>query len=94
MAHQRIDELEKAEIQQRYRIIVDTADEGIWVFDDQYITTFVNNRMIEILGYSQEEIMGKSLSFFLFDEDLPDFERKASLRRQGIAERYERRIIR
>ncbi|HQP55988.1 MAG TPA: PAS domain-containing protein, partial [Syntrophorhabdus sp.] len=50
MAHQRIDELEKAEIQQRYRIIVDTADEGIWVFDDQYITTFVNNRMIEILG--------------------------------------------
>ena len=48
MAHQRIDELEKAEIQQRYRIIVDTADEGIWVFDDQYITTFVNNRMIEI----------------------------------------------
>jgi hypothetical protein len=27
-ARQHIDELEKAEIQQRYRIIVDTADEG------------------------------------------------------------------
>lgn len=93
-AHQHIDELEKTEIQQRYRIIVDTADEGIWVFDDHYITTFVNNRMIEILGYSQEEVMGKSLAFFLFNEDLPDFEMKASRRRQGIAERYERRIIR
>jgi PAS domain S-box-containing protein len=93
-AHQRINELEKAEIQQRYRIIVDTADEGIWVFDDHYVTTFVNNRMIEILGYNREEIMGKSLTFFLFDEDLPDFEEKAFRRRQGIAERYERRIIR
>ncbi len=93
-ARQHIDDLEKAEIQQRYRIIVDTADEGIWVFDDRYITTFVNNRMIEILGYNQEEIMGKSLAFFLVDEDLPDFEMKASRRRQGIAERYERRIIR
>jgi len=92
--HQHIDDLEKAEIQQKYRIIVDTADEGIWVFDDRYITTFVNNRMIKILGYSQEEIMGKSLAYFLFNEDLPDFEMKASRRRQGIAERYERRIIR
>jgi PAS domain S-box-containing protein len=93
-AHQHISKLEKAEIQQRYRIIVDTADEGIWVFDDQYVTTFVNNRMIEILGYSQEEVMGKNLTFFLFDEDLPDFEKKAFRRRQGIAERYERRVIR
>jgi len=93
-AHQRINELKKEEIQQRYRIIVDTADEGIWVFDDQYVTTFVNNRMIEILGYSQQDIMGKNLAFFLFDEDLPDFEKKAFRRRQGIAERYERRIIR
>jgi PAS domain S-box-containing protein len=93
-AHQRINELEKAEIQQRYRIIVDTADEGIWVFDDQYVTTFVNNRMIEILGYSEQDIIGKSLAFFLFDEDLSDFEKKAFRRRQGIAERYERRIIR
>lgn len=91
---QRIDELEKAEIQKRYRIIVDTADEGIWVFDDEYRTTFVNNRMAELLGYENSEMIGKKLSDFLFKEDLPDFEKKASRRKQGIAERYERRIIR
>ena len=93
-AHQRIDELEKSELQQRYRIIVDTADEGIWVFDDKYRTTFVNNRMVDLLGYEYEEIMGRSLSFFLFEEDLPGFHEKAAKRRQGIAERYERRIRR
>ncbi len=93
-ARQRIDDFEKSEIQQRYRIIVDTTDEGIWVFDDEYRTTFVNNRMIELLGYANNEIIGKKLSFFLFEEDLPDFERKAARRRQGIAERYERGIRR
>jgi PAS domain S-box-containing protein/putative nucleotidyltransferase with HDIG domain len=93
-AHQHIDELVKSEIQQRYRIIVDTADEGIWVFDEEYLSTFVNNRMVNLLGYEYDEIMGRSLSFFLFEEDLPDFQEKASRRRQGIAERYERRIRR
>ena len=92
--HQRIDELEKSEIQQRYRIIVDTADEGIWVFDEEYVSTFVNNRMSDLLGYEYDEIMGRSLGFFLFEEDLPDFQEKAARRRQGIAERYERKIRR
>jgi PAS domain S-box-containing protein len=93
-ARRHIDELEKSEIQQRYRIIVDTADEGIWVFDEEYLSTFVNNRMVNLLGYEYDEIMGRSLSFFLFEEDLPDFQEKAARRRHGIAERYERRIRR
>lgn len=93
-AQARVRELEESEIQQRYRIIVDTADEGIWVFDEEYRTTFVNNRMVELLGYGSHEIMGRKLGSFLFPEDLPDFEQKASRRRQGVPERYERRIIR
>jgi PAS domain S-box-containing protein len=75
-ARQHIDELEKSEIRQRYRIIVDTADEGIWVFDEEYLSTFVNNRMVNLLGYEYDEIMGRNLSFFLFEEDLPDFQEK------------------
>lgn len=93
-ARQRIDDLERSEMQQRYRIIVDTADEGIWVFDDEYRTTFANDRMVSLLGYPNNEIIGKKLSDFLFEEDLRDFEEKAARRRKGIAERYERRIIR
>lgn len=79
---------------ERYRLIVNTADEGIWVLDEQYLTTFVNRRMAGMLGYSRDEMEGKSLGSFLFEEDLPDYAAKAARRREGIAERYERRLRR
>ncbi|MBA4418459.1 MAG: hypothetical protein C0392_11220 [Syntrophus sp. (in: bacteria)] len=80
--------------EQRYRRIVDTAYEGIWVFDEHYLTTFVNQRIADMLGYTHDEITGKWLGSFLFEEDLPDFEEKAARRRQGTAEQYERRLRR
>ncbi|OPY82842.1 MAG: Cyclic di-GMP phosphodiesterase response regulator RpfG [Syntrophorhabdus sp. PtaU1.Bin153] len=80
--------------EERYRLIVNTADEGIWVLDEQYLTTFVNRRMADMLGYSRDEMDGKSLGSFLFEEDLPDYEAKVKRRRDGIAERYERKLRR
>lgn len=80
--------------EERYRLIVNTADEGIWVLDKQYLTTFVNRRMADMLGYSRIEMEGKSLASFLFEEDLGDYEVKTARRREGIAERYERRLRR
>jgi len=59
--------------EKQYRLIVDTADEGIWVFDEDYNTTFVNRRMADMLGYTPEEIEGKNLSFFIQEKDIPDF---------------------
>lgn len=82
------------ESEQRYRQIVDTADEGIWVFDKDYMTTFVNRRMADMLGYEQKEMLGKNMSAFLFPEDLVDFHDKVARRGAGIADRYERKIRR
>lgn len=89
-------EAEKAlgDNEERYRRIVDTAYEGIWVFDEKYLTTFANQRITDMLGYKEEELTGRWLGSFLFKEDLPDFEEKAARRRQGIAEQYERRLRR
>ena len=83
-----------ADSEARYRIIVDTASEGVWVLDEEYKTTFVNKRMADMLGYEQGRMQGMPMSFFLFEEDLPDFSEKVARRRQGIAERYERRLRR
>ena len=80
--------------EQWYRQIVDTALEGIWVLDEEYLTAFVNSRMAEMLGYEPKEMIGKRHDFFLFEEDLPDLEEKTALRRQGISSRYERRLRR
>ncbi len=53
------------ESEKKYRQIVETAQEGIWVIDEANRTTFVNNKLCEILGYTQDEMMGKDIYFFM-----------------------------
>ena len=47
--------------EQRYRRLVDTASEGIWELDEQYVTTLVNRRMAEMLGYEPQEMVGRNV---------------------------------
>ena len=46
----------------RYRQIVETANEGIWTIDENSVTTFMNGRMVGMLGYSPEEVIGMPLT--------------------------------
>ena len=75
-----------------YRQIVDTANEGIWVIGPDTMTTFVNTRMAEMLGCSGQKMIGRPLTDFMFEEDVPDHVRKMANRRQGMPEYYERRF--
>ena len=49
-------------------IIVETANEGIWIVDAEARTTYVNKKMAEMLGYSREEMIGKSVRDFTDEE--------------------------
>jgi PAS domain S-box-containing protein len=82
------------ESEARYRRIVDTASEGIWVFGEDLKTSFVNARMAELLGYSCDEMIGCPMSDFLFDDDASDHAARMENRRRGLPERYERRFRR
>ena len=64
--------------EERLRQIVETAAEGIWAIDDQGTTTFANQKMAQMLGYSAEEMMGRSQKA----RDLADFAEK--LRNQTL----------
>jgi len=75
-----------------YRRIVDTATEGIWVVGPAAVTTFVNARMAEMLGRSGDEMIGRPLTDFMFEEDAPDHLKKIENRRLGISESFERRF--
>jgi PAS domain S-box-containing protein len=77
-----------------YRRIVDTASEGIWVLGPDTITTFVNVRMADMLGYKAEEILGRRPTDFMFKEDVTDYLQKMENSRKGIPEHYERRFRR
>ncbi|GCC50482.1 hybrid sensor histidine kinase/response regulator [Chryseotalea sanaruensis] len=56
------------EAQKRYRQIVETAQEGIWVVDRLDKTTFVNGKMCELFGYTPEEMIGEEIYAFMDDE--------------------------
>lgn len=50
--------------EQRYRRIVETAQEGIWLLDAGGVTSFVNKKMADILGYSPAEMVGRNIVEF------------------------------
>jgi PAS domain S-box-containing protein len=69
---------------ERYRQIVDTAQEGIWTIDTDSRTTFVNGRMADMLGYTAEEMLGRHLHDFVYDADKKRADERADRRREGV----------
>lgn len=53
--------------EKRYRRIVEVANEGIWTLDAEARTTFVNRQLTLMLGYTPEEMLGKSIFEFCSD---------------------------
>lgn len=51
--------------EEKFRRIVETAEEGVWVVDEMWKTTFVNARMAEMLGWTQAEMMGRHIHDFM-----------------------------
>ena len=52
----------------RYRLIVENANDGIWVLDAEGRTDFVNRRVCEMLGRRPEELLGRSPIEFTDEE--------------------------
>jgi PAS domain S-box-containing protein len=55
--------------EERFRRMVEIAAEGIWIVDTKGKTSFVNDRMAAILGYSKEEMLGRIYLDFLDPEE-------------------------
>ncbi|MCE8422610.1 MAG: PAS domain S-box protein [Candidatus Methanoperedens sp.] len=79
------------ESEEKYRTIVETTNEGIWMLGEDLMTTSVNSRMAEMIGYRTEEMTGRPMTDFMFKEDVPDHLNIMKNRRRGEAEHYERR---
>jgi PAS domain S-box-containing protein len=77
------------ESEERYRRIVETAYEGIWAIDEENRTTFVNDRMAEMLGYDTEEMCDQPLLAFADEEWLTIARAKVARHREGVPEQYE-----
>ncbi len=87
-AEQKIEESEK-----RFRQIVETAQEGIWMIDVNNQTIFVNKKMCEIMEYTEEEMMGRTNLSFKDAEEQKIALQQIKRIKKGIKETYESKFI-
>jgi PAS domain S-box-containing protein len=67
--------------QRSYEYILDTISEGIWVVDEDLNITFVNQKLLDLLSRSADEMLGQPLSIFMDIEDSADSEESQQLSR-------------
>jgi len=79
--------LKKSEI--RFQQIVETAIEGILIFDENYRITFANKNLASVLGYTVDEMIGRSYISFFPKNHLDVYYHQESLRKKGEGSVYE-----
>lgn len=82
-------ERELWESEKRYRTLLETLHEGIWAIDTDAITTFVNSKMEQMLGYAPGEMNGRHLFSFMDQTGISIAEKNINKRKDGISEKHE-----
>jgi two-component system CheB/CheR fusion protein len=78
--------------EERYRRVLTTANEGIWLLDSDSRITYVNARMAELLGYAPGELIGRHSWEFAAPEDRPRFDELFERRRNGLFDQVDLRF--
>ena len=74
------------ESEKKYRTIVETAQEGIWIIDAAGRTIFANPRMADMLGCAITDMLGREVFYFIEEEDRPEAEQHLWRLSQGMQE--------
>ena len=88
----RLEQLQTSE--KKYRELTELAQEGIWAFDKEGCTRFVNPSMAKMLGYSLDEMDGKSLFSFMNKQSISMAQERIGRLKQGIREQYDFEFLR
>jgi len=82
------------ESEEKYRRLIESIHDGIWVIDQDAFTTFVNPRMAEMLGYITEEMLGKHLFSFMDKQGMAIATLHLKRRQRGVTEQHEFEFLR
>jgi PAS domain S-box-containing protein len=95
MAEQvRLRETELRDSEEKYRRLFETSIEGIVMIDANEHISQVNRIFADMLGYTEEEMVGMYVPELIHGEDKVSHEREIAKRRAGEASQYERRFVR
>jgi PAS domain S-box-containing protein len=73
----------------RYRKIVETAREGIYIVDSEARITFANKRLSTMLGYHIDEVLGRRIFDFMDQASQTLARAKFQRRRLGLSDTFE-----
>ena len=80
--------------EEKYRNIVETANEGIIITNNKNRITYVNNKFADMLRYTIEEVNGSSIWNFISEDYKPVVKRSLKQRKKGKNGNYELKLIR
>jgi len=80
--------------EERFRGIVETANEGVWLVDLLGRTIYANERMAALLGYRTVELTGRPITDFVFPEDVELARTLIGSNLQGNVEQFDFRFRR
>ncbi len=78
----------------KYRLLIENLSEGVWYIDQNANTTYVNQRMAEMLGYTVDELIGKHLFEFMDEPGRSIAQNKLEHRKNGFREQHDFEFIR
>ncbi|MBI3846607.1 MAG: PAS domain S-box protein [Planctomycetes bacterium] len=70
----------------RFRRMVSTAQEGIWLIDADARMGFVNQRIADLLGYTADELLGHPVLDFIHESSRAEAAQRFADRRTGVAD--------
>jgi len=82
-----------AESENRYKSIVENLNEGIWVIDRYHNIRFVNQALADMLGYSIDEMLGRSVFDFENENNQQILKQQLNERTKGKSNIYEMDVL-
>jgi PAS domain S-box-containing protein len=79
--------------EKRYRDLLETMNEGFRVIDEKGLITYANEKLIEMLGYKVDELIGRPATEFVDKESRKVWAREFEKRKKNGSSRYELTLV-
>jgi PAS domain S-box-containing protein len=75
--------------EKQYRFLVETMNDGLGAMDEHQRITYINPRITELLGYSEDELIGRQVSVLLDETNRKILQDNLNRRQSGDQTSYE-----
>ncbi len=80
---------ELQEEREKYQMLVEKLEEGVLLEDREGVISFVNQKTTDLLGYTENELLGKHWTYIVPPEAIDKAKIESKKRSKGISSKYE-----